>query len=173
VSLKTYTSLENGDKLEGPAVAWNAMMHGELDKAHQLQTASANGVNLALLLAASDNAPSTWADQVLTQAPDSKWSEDMLWYGLALATRQHQDTAPYLNALTASIDESSKPILDFYQQVQSGNLPAAEASLNGVSLRARGQAYAIATVIKGNAVPTTWRNGGKRLLFGAERPYFD
>ena len=61
---------------------------------------------------------------------------------------------------------------DFVDQAHNA-VPGALASITPpVDLRARGAAYAAATVLLGNATPQAWRDAAKRTLFVAERPYF-
>jgi hypothetical protein len=109
----------------------------------------------------------------LKQTPDKTWNDLMLWYALALATRVHADTEPYLKAIAATADDEELQVLEFYRQLQSGKPQSATGALNGMSLRTRGQAYAVASIIEGDATPANWRSGAKRLLFASERPYLD
>lgn len=171
--LDTVHDLETNPKLTGVALAWSEFVRGNLAKAHQLAPAGRDGLSLAILLAASDGAPAEWADQVLRIAPDQSWSQDMLWYGLALATRQQRDTAPYLTLLTANADETGAQMAIFYRALQAGKPFDPGTRLADTSLRDRGLDYALALVVKGRAAPSAWRDDAKRLLFGTERPYFE
>jgi hypothetical protein len=142
-------------------------------KAYQLLPDGRSRLNLTILLAASDGAPSEWGDRVLNIAPNQDWTQDMLLYALALASRQHRDTAPYRKLIISDANEGGLKMLDFLQAVQAGKAIDPAVALAGLSLREQGQAYALALIVKGRAAPPVWRDGAKRLLFGTERPYFE
>jgi hypothetical protein len=171
--LDSFHDLETNGMQRGPAVVWSELIHGNLTKAYQLLPDGRSRLNLTILLAASDGAPTQWADQVLSIAPSPDWTEDMLLYGFALASRQRRDTAPYRTLIASNADESGIKLLDFLQSLQAGKAVDPGVGLVDFSLRDRGLAYTLAVIVKGRAASPSWRDGAKRLLFGTERPYFE
>jgi len=171
--LDSFHDLETNPVQQGQAVAWFELIQGNLMKAYQLLPDGRSRLNLTILLAASDGAPSEWGDRVLNIAPNQDWTQDMLLYALALASRQHRDTAPYRKLIISDANEGGLKMLDFLQAVQAGKAIDPAVALAGLSLREQGQAYALALIVKGRAAPPVWRDGAKRLLFGTERPYFE
>lgn len=168
----SYHDLETNPRQEGPALAWSLLIRGDLQQAGRLHLPGIFGLNLPILMAASDGAPPEWSAQALSFEPDQNWSQDMLLYCLALATREHRNTSRYLKPLADSSDGDSVQLLDLFQQMQSGKSTGESSEFKGLSLRNRGVFYAMALIVKGKQAPATWRDGAKRLLFGTERPYF-
>ena len=171
--LDSFHDLESNQEMRGPALVWSGFMHGHLAQARQMVPAGKRGLTLTILLAASDGAPKEWVEQALRIVPDQDWSPDLVWYCLALAEREHRDTAPYLNLIASRKDAADEQMLGFFRSLQAGIPQDPAISLINATLRERGQAYALALIVKGPKAPPSWRDDAKRLLFGTERPYFD
>jgi hypothetical protein len=101
----------------------------------------------------------------------------MLWIALALATKQKAEMTPYIakaNQLTAQFDKGEvDTMLRVLEAMRSGaSVETVEATMKGLRHELRGHAYAMGLIVRGKAAPMKWREGAKRLLFAAERPYF-
>jgi Zn-dependent protease with chaperone function len=173
--LEFRVSLETGDGWEqSPYRGYTELAHGRLKAALQragslpsLQT------HLLPLVAASDGADPSWADSALASAPDTAIGTYSAWALLALAARGERDLTPYSTLAKQGLGDRADHLLRFIDVLRTKRDPAAaELSLGSVSLRERGIAYSVGTVILGSAAPATWREGAKRLLFASERPYF-
>ncbi len=169
--LKGYLGIEQGARDQGFDKSWDAMLNGDMARAHALLHSGPRPMRLEILIAASDGAQPAWAEHVLSQTPDASWSDDALMFATALAMRSHRDDAPYWTLLEQRPRVQPQRIRQFLREVQGGGMP--HDHLDGMSLAARGQAYAMALVVRGKSAPQAWRDGAKRLLFKVERPYFD
>jgi hypothetical protein len=153
-----------GTKLEGDRGVTNYLAQGNLSSA----LATAKGApRIAVLVACSDGAT---AEQLANGAigPD-KIPSDVAIYSYALALREGRDASPF-RMLARDWDE--RQTFDFVDQVHNAAADALLSITPPVDLRARGVAYAAATVLLGDATPLPWRDAAKRTLFVVERPYF-
>src|SRR5262249_13671025 len=66
--------------------------------------------------------------------------------------------------------ENIAAIAGFFDAVRAGATPP---RLDMLSMEARAIAYAMASTLRGQAAPMPWRWTASRLLFSAERPYFN
>ncbi len=169
--LKNYVSLERGERSPDFDKSWDALLNGDVPRAHALMHRTAQPTRQEMFIAASDGAEPAWAERVLSQTPDANWSDDALMFAAALSMRSHQDATPYWALLEQRPRLQPQRIRQFLQDAQGGTMP--HDDLAGMSLAARGQAYAMALVVRGKSAPQVWRDGAKRLLFKVERPYFD
>ena len=169
-ALKAYITIEQGARNPDFDKSWDALLNGDVARAHASLHNGAKPTRQEILIAASDGAEPAWAQRVLSQVPDAAWSDDALMFAAALAMRQHQDGAPYWRLLEHRPRLQSERIRQFLLEAQGGGMP--HDNLDGMALAARGQAYAMALVVRGKSAPVAWRDGAKRLLFTVERPYF-
>jgi len=169
--LKSYIGIERGAPGRDVDNAWDALLDGDVTRAHGFLARAAPPTRQEILVAASDGADPAWAERIVSQLPDAAWSDDALMFAAALAMRSHQDGAPYWALLEQRPRLQPQRIRQFLQDVQAGGWPRDD--LVGMSLAARGQAYSMALVVRGKPAPQVWRDGAKRLLFKVERPYFD
>ena len=126
-----------------------------------------------MLVAASDGAPPAAIDSALAIVPDSSLGVGDAILLLALAERAHRDTGPYEAAIRRLGGEYAEPMLRFTTTLRTTHDPAAaERVLGRVTPGSRGLAWIVGTVMLGDAAPPAWREGGRRLMFASERPYF-
>lgn len=170
--LQAVNNIEHGARDAEFDRVWDGLLRGDIKAAHALlptnQTVSRQGI----LIAASDGAEPAWAQAVLGAVPDASWQEDSLMFALALAMREKRDTTPYVSLIAERSPAEIERVMRFMQAVQIDKTKMPQDDLNGMNLSWRGQAYAMALIVRGKSAPQAWRDGAKRLLFKVERPYF-
>jgi Zn-dependent protease with chaperone function len=169
--LKAFLRIERGERETGFSTSWDALLKGDVARAHALLPKSARPTREEIFIAASDGAQPAWAQHVLEQLPDASWSDDGLLFAAALAQREHRDAEPYWALLAARRRVQPERLRQLFGDLQNGSTSPDE--LATMSLASRGQAYAMALVVRGKSAPQAWRSNAKRLLFMVERPYFD
>ena len=169
--LADFLRLERGDSNTDLDKSWEALLKGDVARAHALMPKNTKMSREEVLIAASDGAQPAWAQRVLEQAPDAGWNDDSLLFAAALALREHRDAQAYWALLAPRQRLHSEGLRRWLSNVQDGGTSSVE--LQDMSLGSRGQAYAMALVIRGKSAPQEWRDSAKRLLFKVERPYFE
>ncbi|SDW07782.1 Zn-dependent protease with chaperone function [Lysobacter enzymogenes] len=176
--LQTLLAIEQGTvPRESPHWAFVALKSGDLARALQ----AANGAGdtrayLQRLIAASEGAPADAVAQALAQSDQPEEDPASAWALAALAERERDAGAAHRreNAMRADPEDAAR-IAAFFDAVRRGGSASAEQAeraLGKINPRSRGIAYATAVVMLGRDCPQAWRDGAKRLLFAAERPYF-
>lgn len=154
---------EDGVELKGERAAIHHLYLGNLASA---LAAARTSRLLAILVACSDGA--TPEQQTIAAMPADKVPSDVALYAYVLALRTGRNATPYYT-LPEKADE--RQAFEFVDRVHKA-APSELASITPpVDLRARGIAYAAATVLLGDATPPAWRDFAKRTLFIVERPY--
>ena len=169
--LRSIMALESGVRDNDTDPVWDALLKGDLKRAHAALKPTQILSRQEILLAASDGAQPAWAEHVLAATPDAGWSNENLFYAMAMAMRAQKDIGPYVQILKTRPYLEIERLLVFLQDVQQGRMPTDK--LDNVDLSVRGDTYAMALILKGKSAPAAWRDGAKRLLFQIERPYFD
>ncbi|QWP79314.1 M48 family metalloprotease [Lysobacter sp. K5869] len=176
--LKTLMAIETGSvPRESPTWGYVALKSGDLAAAlDALKTVPLQRPRMLRLVAASEGAPANAVAQALGQAGTGDDDPASAWPLAALAEREHHDNAARLREEALRTDpKEAAQIAAFFDAVRRGGAASAEQAeraLGKVSPRSRGIAYATAVVMLGRDCPKVWRDGAKRLLFAAERPYF-
>ncbi|WP_460711071.1 M48 family metalloprotease [Lysobacter terrae] len=172
--LQQLLALQGGVGTEGtPYAAYASLAKGEL--AAGLSQASHTDIEneILQLAAASDGASTQIVQQALRTPVNEKADDALAWFMLALASREHADLTRLTSRLGKAEVRDKAALTRFFEQVRNGaDVAAAESALGSVDPRNRGIAYAMAVVMRGDRAPAAWRDGAKRLLFAAERPYF-
>jgi Zn-dependent protease with chaperone function len=173
-AVRQLVVLESGEGAGPNLVAYSELARGNLARALKLAEGNPQGrARLLRLAAASDGAGPELVSAGLALKPDSGLDFSTAWVSLALATRMHGDTAPYLAYLRQVADGQAEPVVRFIAALQDGATPGgAERLLEGSSLQLRGHGYSAAVIVLGNRAPPAWRDSATRLLFASERPYF-
>ncbi|WP_205757431.1 M48 family metallopeptidase [Lysobacter enzymogenes] len=176
--LRTLLAIEQGEiPRQSPAWAYVALKSGDLAAALDASKASPEQrAHLLRMAAASDGAPAQMVAQALRQPGAAEPELASAWALAALAEREHDAGAAQRRAEAMLADpEDSAKIAAFFDAVRRGGAGAtaeAERALGKINPRSRGIAYSTAVVMLGRDCPQAWREGAKRLLFSAERPYF-
>lgn len=174
--LSVSVSLETGEGeglAESPYRAYVELKQGRLTQA--LARARRTPVLQVIwpMLAASDGADPAWADSALATVADSSLGVNNVWAMIALSEQRHVPFTKYEALAKRSAGDEADSLFHFIERLRTTKDAAAEEeSLGRLSLRSRGLAYSIGSVILGSAAPAAWREGAKRLLFASERPYF-
>jgi hypothetical protein len=175
--LELLVNLESGKGLgKSPESAYGELARGELDKALKRAKAdSAVEASVLRLAAASDGATAEIRERAWALPPTVGIDNRTRWATMALAMRDGRDYADFRPAAAGGVaDPYTDRVLRFVERARTGtDLGGAEAELAGLPLLARAQAYSMATIVLGSRAPGEWRTAAKRLLFAAERPYFD
>lgn len=157
-------SEDNGGALKGDRAVLHYLRVGNLASA---LAAAPKSREVAILVACSDGA--TQDQLTIAAMPPDKVPRSVALYAYVLAVRTGRNAAPYF---TLPDDRDERQAFEFVARVEKAS-PSELASLTPpVDLRARGLAYAAATVLLGEAAPRAWRDVAKRSLFVLERPYF-
>jgi hypothetical protein len=132
---------------------------------------------LLLMAAASDGADAALARRALAVPTDKLVNNSTIWIALALAIKQKAEMTAYIanaNQLAAQFDKGEvDTMLRVLEAMRSGaSVETVETTMKGLRHELRGHAYAMGLIVRGKAAPAKWREGAKRLLFAAERPYF-
>ena len=175
--LRFYVTAETGEGWEKtPMAAYAELARGNLDAALKAAASDSSVENRVLrLAAASDGASPEVQARALALAPDAGFDEDTRWAAVALAIRAGRDHTPFLRAPSRRRfpDRYLEAMTKFIDLARTGKkLDAANAALNGLPPSIRGHACSVGVVILGAKAPVAWRQEAKRLLFAAERPYF-
>jgi hypothetical protein len=182
--LRRHLALESGQGVApgSPQVAYLALSRGELAQAlSNIGFETQQRGRLLRLLAASDGSQGDWVAQALalsTQLGEQGLDADTVWSSYALALREGHASAAALReaaqrALHGSGQAEAQMLLAVAERLQAGAGPAElEPQLRSLPIELRGQAYAMACVLRGARTPAEWRQAARRLLFVAERPYF-
>lgn len=175
VQLEQLLAIEQGKvPAQSPYSAYVSLKRGDLAAALRIAGADADlHAQMLRLVAASDGAPRTAVAEALRLRPRDDMDDVSVWTALALATRERDDN-PRLRELALRSDpREAARIVAFFDAVRGGaDLAEAERALGPVTARSRGLAYSTAAIVLGGRCPQAWREGAKRLLFAAERPYF-
>ncbi|QSX77732.1 M48 family metallopeptidase [Agrilutibacter solisilvae] len=170
--LRQMLLLEAGTGEDTPYAAYASLAKGDLVTGLKQSADSEVEEDVVHLVAASDGAPDDVVARSVRTPPGQDASESVAFLALAVAAREGADTSALRARLAASEDEDAGAVLRFFDQVRSGGgEQAAEQALGDVSPRARGTAYAMAAVLRGQRCPAQWREAARRLLFVMERPY--
>ncbi|MET4728796.1 Zn-dependent protease with chaperone function [Lysobacter enzymogenes] len=176
--LKTFLAIEQGAvPRQSPTWAYVALKSGDLAAALDVSKASPEQhAHMLRMAAASDGAPAQMVQEALRQPNAAEPELASAWALAALAEREHDAGAARLREQAMRTDpEDSAKIAAFFDSVRRGGAVSteqAERALGKINPRSRGIAYATAVVMLGRDCPRAWRDGAKRLLFAAERPYF-
>jgi len=174
-NLQRLLALETGQGADTPAFkAYAELAHGRVESAVALAHAKPQSeARLLRLAAASDHASPALVSRALALPLDSGLDESTVWAGIGLALRAGRDTAAFEPALRRAAPQQTDAMLRFIDALKRGMPPEqAERLLDGVTPELRGQGYSVGTIVLGTRAPAAWREGARRLLFAAERPYF-
>jgi Zn-dependent protease with chaperone function len=164
--LATLLDTDNGDSagLQGDRAVFHNLRLGNLASA---LAAAKHDPRIAVLVACSDGATPAQVEYGAVIGPD-KVPTDVAIYAYALALRTGHDGTPF-RMLVDNMDD--RQAIDFVDQVHKAPPRELATITPPVDLKARGVAYAAATVLLGDATPSAWRDAAKRTLFVIERPY--
>lgn len=171
--LRFYNNFESGAGAQpGTQKAYHYLFRGEPDHAaEELAQEPGADMRIVRLAAASDGASRKLIGLALALSPDEGIDAETAWFALALAMREHVDTAPYVAALHELNHGDVDKIVQFLQAVESTGARD-DRMLDGLNFRLRAQVYSAALVILGRDAPAAWRHAASSLLFVGERPYF-
>lgn len=174
--LEVMRSLETESHAQGLMGAYTALAHGDLDQAVQLAIRTPDETFILRQAAASDGASTALIQRALALPANQGIGSTSIWSAIALNMREHGRSDLFAAVLASgrSSPEAARGIdnmLAFLQLARQGHLDQAEARLDGVSLDARGEAYAAGVVLLGEKAPVAWRLAARCLLFSVERPY--
>jgi Zn-dependent protease with chaperone function len=173
--LQYLLDLEKGVRMgDRGLTAYHALSTGLLDHAsHAVTDDPVHSARLLRLAAASDGADAATIKRAMALPFEQGQDDNTVWTGLALATRDGYDAAPYRDAARALAGPEREQALAFFDSIADGKDPrAAEARLDGIYPEGRAQLYSAALVLLGEKAPGEWRARVRRLLFASERPYF-
>ncbi len=172
-TVQWYLELDRGQAQGGGNIAsYEQLRLGNLAQALQGTSIGATDT-LALLIAASVDAPPEHVQAMLIASQVDSDNPTALWPAVALAIREGADPSIYVDAaLNAMAGDDGQAIQRFLWAVADGADPGnAAAHLGYIEPTARGIAYSSATTLLGDRTPVQWKEEAGRLLFSFERPY--
>ncbi len=186
--LDVLLSLERGDGVEGPALAYHHLGAGRLDAALHAVATSPLEPRVLRLVAASDGADAATVARAFELPPDAGIDPVTVWAALGLAAREHRDldawlarareiAGPYAAALLEPLRATAAPGAPVAAAATSppDGAPSAAAveslpMLLPVELQA--QYCVLGLVRKDPRTPAVCRSLVRGVLFANERPYF-
>jgi hypothetical protein len=158
----------------GADLGYVALARGQLDAAVQAARSDPpTHARVMRLAAASDNASPQLVRDALALPADQGIDSISVWFALALAEREGADTAAFIKVIKRDPQPDSRELLRFYEAIRKRPLDAHLTT--GFTMQTpeyRGLAYAMAAVLRGDSAPPEWRWLASKLLFSAERPFF-
>jgi hypothetical protein len=172
LQLRNFLQLETGKGVDGPYLAYAALVRGDFAAA-LTHAAGSEDVqrDISLLVAASDGGESRLRAEVLARPVTDESSRGQPWFLLGLASRERRDTSPYRAAIIER-NPDSKEFLSHFEEWSRGSPALFESRLTGLDIAERGYAYAAAVILLADDAPAVFRERAKRLLFAVERPFF-
>jgi hypothetical protein len=169
--LQQMLTLEAGDKVQGPMLAYRSLASGKLDESLSVISGDEQEPRLLRLIAASDGASRAEVKKAIALPTEAGLDADTVWPALALATREHAHPEAFEDIARKAAGSDADAMLAFVRKVQVDRA-AAEAALASLRPELRGHAYSMGAILLGDRCPAQWREQAKRLLFAVERPWF-
>lgn len=177
-TLRNLLALERGELPYAPDAdfpkEYGELARGNLPAAQRATAKNPERANrLRWLLAASDGAPSEWAEQALAAAPNDALDGSTLFAAVGLALRHGKDPSAYL-AKAGLRGNEQQPMLQFIELLRrrGNDLGAADKLLMQMPIELRARACSVGVIALGKKAPRAWREMASRMLFASERPYF-
>lgn len=173
--LRVMLALETGRATGGEVVpvAYAELARGRLEAARQAAGESGSADSMRWLLAASDRAPASWAQEALAGPPGSVAGSGPVSFAAAgLAIRHGRDPWAYLDFSDWPDRDETLALREFVELLRRrGDLAGAERLLQALPIVVRAQACSMGVVAWGTRAPASWRETASRMLFAPERPY--
>ncbi len=175
-ALQFHLAMESGANLgDNPNAAYHFLAQGQLGRALSASASDAE-VNFRVkrLVGASDTATREQVGNSINMPVKYGIDQGTVWVAIALASREGRPVDELLKwARDNDTAGTADSLVRFLEAIRNGrDQKTAEAALGQVDITSRGNAYSMAAIILGQDCPEEWRQSAKRLLFAAERPYF-
>lgn len=172
--LAMLEALDTGKDVEGAELAYSELAVGHLQKALDASSGELEVAQRVLrLAAASDGANAELIERAFALADDAGIDGGTVWPMLALAVRTKRPHDALLRKAQGFAGDKVADIERILKVTPDNALEVSKAVTAELSAGQRSYWMVMVTVLLQGRTPAPVREQAKRLLFAAERPYFD